>query len=71
MIGEDPLVSEVLQRLTGPDWGTCEVCWLVSGDKSIKIVTFCPSCRAWMCDACKRNPLKRGFAALLRKVRNL
>jgi len=43
--------------------GVCEVCARTRGDYSYKPVEYCSTCKAWMCDSCRRNWFRRGWAA--------
>jgi hypothetical protein len=45
---------------------SCDVCRLVRGDTSAKLVEFCKLCNAWLCDRCRQQPLERIKAALLK-----
>ena len=48
---------------------TCDVCVLALGDAGPKAdVYFCPSCDAWICEACRRRYDLRAIAALKRRV---
>jgi ribosomal protein L37AE/L43A len=40
--------------------GTCDVC------HKQKMVSYCPLCKAWLCDQCQRDWAGRGLAALKR-----
>jgi hypothetical protein len=35
--------------------GQCDVCRLVDGDTGSKLVEYCNICKAWICDACRKN----------------
>lgn len=43
---------------------TCRVCELIDADKKNKGVVFCETCKAYICEACWRSPIRRGVAAL-------
>ena len=43
--------------------GACEVCELLDSDQRAKRVSWCSLCGAWLCEACRRNPLRRARAA--------
>jgi hypothetical protein len=48
---------------------SCDVCILALGDAGPKAdVYFCPSCDAWICEACRRRYDLRAIAALKRRV---
>lgn len=44
----------------------CEVHRLVDGDTTIRLVKWCELCKAFICDDCRPNPIKRAKAAALR-----
>lgn len=44
----------------------CEVHRLVHGDTTIRLVKWCELCKAFVCDDCRPNILKRATAAALR-----
>ena len=46
----------------------CEVCYYVDGDTTRKEVTFCKPCESWICAKCKPNWVRRGMAALKKKI---
>lgn len=47
-------------------YGPCEVCGMVRGDWTPKHVTYCGTCKAWICDACWGNLRDRAIAAVKR-----
>ena len=44
---------------------TCKVCELVDNDISAKGCTYCDTCKAYICQSCYNDPIKRGKAILL------
>lgn len=46
----------------------CRVCELIDNDKTIKEVTYCEFCKAYICKECEPNLLKRGLAAIKDKL---
>ena len=42
----------------------CKVCEIVHGDETIKLVTWCDDCKAYICGTCKKNIPARGLAML-------
>lgn len=42
----------------------CDVCRIVDKDETVKLCQFCTSCKAWICDTCRSNPIRRTHAAL-------
>lgn len=48
--------------------GACEVCRLVDGDDSPKVVRWCDFCRAWICDGCWGDWKRRTRAAIRRRI---
>lgn len=47
--------------------GLCDVCVLVSGDRSLKRVSYCGLCRAWLCARCGKRLDRRTIAAIIQK----
>lgn len=43
----------------------CRVCEIVDKDSSIKWVDYCSLCKAYICEPCWNNPIRRAKAALL------
>lgn len=54
----------------GNKQGQCDVCLLVDGDTSFKLVTYCIICNANICLVCKSNWLKRSKAYFLKKIKS-
>lgn len=49
--------------------GVCDVCLLVDGDRRAdKPISWCERCQAWICDACRRDWIRRGEAWIKRKA---
>ena len=48
--------------------GRCDSCYIVEGITTIKEVTFCKDCNAYICDSCRDNWIKRGVAYFLNKL---
>lgn len=46
----------------------CDVCLLVDNDKTIKEVTYCKECNAYICTECYPNWFRRGMAAIKQKL---
>jgi hypothetical protein len=44
---------------------SCDVCTLIYRDKTPKETRYCPRCKAWLCDGCRRNWWGRASAALI------
>ena len=44
----------------------CDVCFILSEDRTIKKTTYCASCKAWLCDECSAKWIKRIIAAFKR-----
>jgi len=42
----------------------CDVCRLIDGDLTRKSVTYCGFCKAWMCEKCRKDPIRRARAVL-------
>jgi hypothetical protein len=61
--------TEFPERPYGVALGTCEVCARVRGDTSVKPVTYCRLCKAWICGDCGRDWPARVRAALLRGIK--
>lgn len=49
-----------------PELRTCDVCNLVFGDGTAKLVKYCGLCDAWMCDRCRGDWMARTMAATKR-----
>jgi hypothetical protein len=49
---------------------TCDCCVLLDGDLSHKSVKWCPLCRKWLCDACRRDWPRRGRAIWMLMLRS-
>jgi hypothetical protein len=49
--------------VTAMEQRACDVCTLVDGDSAAKEVGYCSRCNAWMCAACRRDPVRRAKAA--------
>jgi hypothetical protein len=47
----------------------CDVCELVDGDISIKLVYRCDFCDSWICFECKNKYHKRALAAIKKKLK--
>ena len=59
------------QAITIPDGygpGICDVCLLVSKDKSIKKIRHCEFCNANICMKCEKRYDKRILAAIIEKI---
>lgn len=50
------------------DWqpGVCDVCDILDQDKSEKRVYYCSFCRAWICETCMLDPIRRARAFYIR-----
>ena len=46
----------------------CEVCFLLDDDATKKEVTYCKACDSWICKEDKNNWLRRGLAALKKRI---
>jgi hypothetical protein len=46
----------------------CDVCRLLDGDETLKECQYCKACDAWMCRADYYSAIRRGLAALERKL---
>ena len=44
---------------------TCRVCELIDNDLTPKPVDYCDFCKAYICEPCWTNPIRRAEAALL------
>lgn len=49
----------------------CDCCFLVDGDTTFKLVTYCEECNAYICNDCEGNNIKRGKAYVTRKIEGL
>lgn len=58
--GSSPVNKDVPSR-----FGACDVCTTVNGNQHPKPTIYCKLCNAWICEACKADVAKRGFAALI------
>lgn len=47
--------------------GNCDVCVLVWDDRSLKRVSYCGMCKAWLCSKCQKRLDQRTIAAIIRK----
>lgn len=45
--------------------GQCDVCLLVDGDESFKLIVWCEDCGAYICKACEEKRMKRAMAATI------
>ena len=48
----------------GSSLQTCEVCRRLDHDSSLKPCKFCSICKAWICDYCRGNVIRRARAML-------
>jgi hypothetical protein len=46
----------------------CDCCFLVDGDMTYKLVTFCKDCNAYICDNCDGDKIKRAKAYAANKI---
>jgi len=46
----------------------CDVCMLLDGDMRPKDVRYCKLCDKFMCEPCRKNPLRRASAATAYKI---
>ena len=49
-------------------WQVCRVCELLDDDKTIKHGNWCETCKAFICDKCEINWIRRGAAAIKEKL---
>lgn len=49
----------------------CDVCVLVRGERSLKRVSYCGMCKAWLCEGCKSRYDLRAIAAIKQKALEL
>lgn len=49
----------------------CDVHWIVNKDNSIREVTYCGDCDAWMCNKCEVDIPKRAIAMVKRPVKKM
>jgi hypothetical protein len=42
----------------------CDCCFILEGDQRLKWCLYCGICRAWLCDHCRSNWMRRWQAAL-------
>lgn len=47
---------------------TCDVCFLIDGDQTLKPCTYCPKCDAFLCERCQVDPVRRFRAAFLARI---
>jgi hypothetical protein len=47
--------------------GLCDVCVLVRDDRSLKRVSYCGMCKAWLCGRCRKRLDQRTIAAIIRR----
>lgn len=47
--------------------GLCDVCVLIHEDRSLKRVSHCGLCKAWLCARCRKRLDQRTIAAIIRK----
>jgi len=47
----------------------CKVCEILDNDKTIKSGNWCEMCKAFICDKCETNWIRRGMAAIKEKIK--
>ena len=49
-------------------FNTCRVCELLDGDTKGKHGKYCKACKAFICDECENNLVRRGKAMFIDKL---